>query len=100
MTELHVLDVVRNGAEAFRFLHHLVRRDEDELGILVDEFLDQPGASNPINLDPFARDPLHRPPPIIFRPRFKLTLARSSPLGPSIENTGWVLPERRETGDV
>src|SRR6516165_6662380 len=63
MAELDILHVVRSGAEPFCLLHYLVGRDEDELRVLVDEFSDQPGAGDPIDLDPFACDPFHRTPP-------------------------------------
>src|SRR5262249_13604912 len=63
VTELDVLYVVWSGAEAFCFLHHLVGRDENELSVLVDKFLDQPRAGDAVDLDPFACDPFHRKPP-------------------------------------
>ena len=63
VTQLDVFDVVRDGAETFRFLRDPVGRDEDELGVLVDEFLDQPRTGDAIDLNPFARDPFHGLPP-------------------------------------
>src|SRR5262249_54336571 len=65
VTELDALHVVRGGAEAFCFLHHLVRRDENELGTFVDEFLDQPRAGDAIDLNSFTCDPLHAGPPAV-----------------------------------
>src|SRR5438874_4452714 len=65
MTEFDILDVIGNGIESFGFVHHLVRRREHELRVLVDEMFDQPRASDPIDFDVFASDPLHcflRPP--------------------------------------
>src|SRR6516225_9088615 len=64
MAKLDVLDVIGNGVETFCFLHYLVGRDENELGVLVDEFLDQPWAGDAVDLDPFPCDPLHGIPPV------------------------------------
>ena len=50
MAEFDVLHVVRDGVEAFGLGHDLVARHENELGVLVDEFLDQPRAGDPIDL--------------------------------------------------
>src|SRR4051794_11260946 len=43
MPEFDVLDVIGDGVEPFGFGHYLVRWHENELGILVDEFADEPG---------------------------------------------------------
>src|SRR3954453_6316066 len=59
MAEFDVLDVVRDGVEALRLRHHLFAGHEHELGILVDELLDEPWACNAIDLDAFASNPLH-----------------------------------------
>ena len=59
MAELDVLHVVGNGVEALGLVHHLVGRGEDELGVLVDEFPDQPGAGDAVDLHMLARDPFH-----------------------------------------
>src|SRR5215213_11465193 len=65
MTQFDVRHVVWNSVEPFRLGHNLVARYENELGILVDKFLDQPRASYPINLHALSRDPLHDYPPRI-----------------------------------
>src|SRR5215210_4227304 len=65
MTQFDVRHVVWNSVEPFRLGHHLVARYENELGVLVDKFLDQPRASNPIDLHALSRDPLHEYPPRI-----------------------------------
>src|SRR5262245_52090861 len=59
MPELDVLHVVRGGIEALRLVHDLVGWREDELGVLVDELLDQPWTGDTIDLHAFAGDPLH-----------------------------------------
>jgi hypothetical protein len=59
VAKLDVLDVVRNGIEPPCFRHHLVRGREDELGILVDELLDEPGTGYAVDLDVFTGNPLH-----------------------------------------
>jgi hypothetical protein len=40
-------------------LQHLIPRDEEELGVGVDEPLDQPWARDPIDVRVLPRDPLH-----------------------------------------
>jgi hypothetical protein len=59
MAEFDVLDVIGNGVEPLGFVHHLVRRHEDEFRIFVDEVLDQPRAGDPIDFDAFPRNPFH-----------------------------------------
>jgi hypothetical protein len=59
MAELDVPDVIRSGVEPFGFRHHLVSGDENELRLLIDEFSDQPRASDPVDLDVFAGNPFH-----------------------------------------
>src|SRR5215472_3721007 len=59
MTKLDVLHVVRDRFKAFRFIHHLFSRHEDEFGIFVDKLLDQPWAGNTVDFNIFARDPFH-----------------------------------------
>jgi hypothetical protein len=60
VSKLHPFYVIGNGSLSFSDLHHLVRGDEQELGVLVHEFLDQPGAGDAIDFDVFARNPFHR----------------------------------------
>src|ERR1700754_3154609 len=59
MAKLDVLDVVGNGVEALRLRHHLFSGHEHELGVLIDELLDEPWAGDAIHLDLFAGDPFH-----------------------------------------
>jgi len=59
VAQFDVLDVVGDGVEPLCLGHHLVRRRKDEFGILVDEFLDEPGAGHAIDLDVFSGNPLH-----------------------------------------
>ena len=63
MSELHVLDVVRSGASFLRLGSDLIRRHVDELGLLVDELLDQPGTGDAIDSGMLTCDPLHVGPP-------------------------------------
>jgi hypothetical protein len=59
-----------------------IRRDEDELRILVHEFLDEPRASYAIDLNVLAGNPFHVMPPInrmISKPtRVTLTSTRGT----------------------
>src|SRR5262249_50633422 len=57
--QFDVFHVVEDGAQAFGLVHHLVGWNENELRVLVDEFLDQPWAGDPVDLDVLARDPFH-----------------------------------------
>jgi len=59
MPQLDVFHVVEDGVQALSLVDHLVGRDENELRIPVDEFLDQPRAGDPVDLDVLARDPFH-----------------------------------------
>ncbi len=59
VAKLDVLDVVRDGVEPLCLGHHLVRGREDELGILVDELLDEPGAGHAVDLNVLSGNPLH-----------------------------------------
>src|SRR5215471_3752465 len=59
MAELDVLHVVGNGIEPLGFRHHLVRGRKDELGIFVDELLNQPRTRNAIDFDLLAGNPFH-----------------------------------------
>src|SRR5438477_5572333 len=63
MPELGVLHVVRRGALPRGLARHLIRRHVDELGLFVDELLDEPRARDPIHAWVLAGDPLHRLPP-------------------------------------
>src|SRR5215469_5691353 len=67
VTKLDIFDVIRNGFKPLCLSHHLIGRCKDKLGVLVDELLDEPGASHTIDLDVFASNPLHR----ILLSRFK-----------------------------
>src|SRR5882757_331554 len=64
MTKLDILDVIGNGIEALRLRHHLLSRHEHELGVLIDELLDEPWACDAVNLDLFAGDPFHSDSPV------------------------------------
>src|SRR5258708_15481736 len=64
MAKLDVLDVVGNGVEALRLRHHLFAGHKHELGLLIDEFFDEPWAGNAIHLDLFAGDPFHAESPL------------------------------------
>src|SRR5262249_33100663 len=68
------------GVEAFGFAHHLVGGDEDELGVGIDEFFDQPGTGNAVDLDAFAGDPAHGNPP------WRFVRARSEAVGRAAES--------------
>src|SRR6266567_3331396 len=59
MPQFDVFHVVGDSVEAFNLVHHLVGLDENELRVPVDEFLDEPWAGDPIDLDVLARDPFH-----------------------------------------
>src|SRR6185295_5559700 len=59
MAELDALDVVRDGPFGRRDLVHALARHEQELGLRIDEFPDQPGAGDAIDLDALAGNPLH-----------------------------------------
>jgi hypothetical protein len=56
---LGVWGVVGVRALPLGHVEHLVGGDVEELGIFVDEVLDQPGAGDPVGLRAFTRDPLH-----------------------------------------
>src|SRR5262244_3822479 len=59
MLQLDVFHVVEDGVQALSLVDHLVGRDENELRVPVDEFLDEPWAGDPVDLDALARDPFH-----------------------------------------
>src|SRR5204863_2871439 len=54
MAELYVLHVVWRRVSRSRLSHHLVGRHVDELGVLVDEFLDEPRARDAIHARTFT----------------------------------------------
>jgi hypothetical protein len=58
--ELHAGNVICRRALAFRDERDLVARDVQEIGISVDEALDQPRSGNPIDLRPFTSGPSGR----------------------------------------
>ena len=51
VAQLDVFDVKGNGAQALRLGHDLIGRDEEKLGVRVDEFLDQPGTCHTVDFD-------------------------------------------------
>ena len=66
--ELHVLAVMSqfasfhiewDRAQLARLALHLFRRDEDKLGLRVNELLEQPRARHPVNFHLFTGYPLH-----------------------------------------
>src|SRR5262252_9796903 len=59
MPQLDVFHVVEDGIQALSLVDDLVGRDENKLRVLVDEFLDEPWAGDPVDLDVLARDPFH-----------------------------------------
>ena len=59
MAKLDVFDVVGNGVEALRLRHNLLARYKYELGVVIDELLDQPRTCDAIDLNFFASDPFH-----------------------------------------
>jgi hypothetical protein len=63
MAQFDVFDVIGDGMQALGLLHHLLRRDEDELRVLIHELPDQPWTGHAIDLDTLARDPFHPMPP-------------------------------------
>src|ERR1700687_3777709 len=67
MAKLDVFDIVGNGVEALRLRHHLLSRHKHELGVLVDELLDQPRACDAVDFDLFTGDPFHAESPGLRR---------------------------------
>ena len=59
--ELDAVDVVRRRARLGGDPHHVVRRNEQELGVAIDEARDQPRTCDTIDLGTFARYPFHVP---------------------------------------
>src|SRR5215813_10159044 len=59
MPQLDVFHVVEGGVQALSLVDDLVGRDENKLRVPVDEFLDEPWAGDPVDLDVLARDPFH-----------------------------------------
>src|SRR5262249_20633998 len=59
MLQLDVFHVVEDGVQALSLVDHLVGRDENALRVPVDEFLDEPWAGDPVDLDALALDPFH-----------------------------------------
>jgi hypothetical protein len=51
--------VVRVPTLALGEREHLIARDEQELGLRVDESADQPGAGDPVDVGVLSGDPLH-----------------------------------------
>jgi hypothetical protein len=64
MAKLDVFDVVGNGVEALCLRHHVLSRHKHELGVLIDELLDEPWACDAVDLDLFAGDPSHAEAPV------------------------------------
>src|SRR5258707_12477730 len=72
MAKLNVFDVVRNGVEAFRLRRHLLCGRKYELGVLIDELLDEPWTGDAVHLDLFAGYPFHAESPVCFLfPRYQ-----------------------------
>src|SRR5713101_1749959 len=59
MSELDSLHVKRNCSEPLCLVQHLRCRHKEELSVRIYKFLNQPGASHPVDVDSLARDPLH-----------------------------------------
>src|SRR6266481_9770146 len=59
MPQLDVFHVVEDCVQALSLVDNLVGRDENELRVPVHEFLDEPWAGDPVDLDVLARDPFH-----------------------------------------
>jgi hypothetical protein len=59
MSEFDVWHIVGNGPFSLSDFHYIIGWDEQELGLWVDELVDQPRAGHSINLDSLSRDPLH-----------------------------------------
>ena len=59
VAQLHAFGVVGNTALPLGHVEDLLRRDVDELGILVDEFPDEPRTRDPVDVGVLARDPFH-----------------------------------------
>ena len=51
MPQLDVFHVVEDCVQALSLVDHLVGRDENELRVPVDKFLDEPWAGDPVDLD-------------------------------------------------
>src|SRR5260370_939109 len=60
MAQFHIFHIIGHGPLSFSHLHHLIVGDEQELGVLIDKFPDEPGTGHAIYFDVFARNPLHR----------------------------------------
>src|SRR5262249_19013419 len=93
MTQFDTFHVIRNGIETLRFIHDLFGRDEEELRILVDEFLDQPWACDPIDFHVLAGNPFHLMSP--FRPVVDvagcsgLAVRGFAPLSSALTRSSW-----------
>src|SRR3989442_8314840 len=74
MPQFDVFHVVGDSVEAFNLVHHLVGLDENELRVPVDEFLDEPWAGDPVDLDVLARDPSCDPPFASERRRLPISI--------------------------
>ena len=59
VTQLDAGDVVGNRTGFPGDAQHVTGRDIEELGLLVDEACDQPGAGDPVDPGLFTGDPLH-----------------------------------------
>src|SRR5260370_4752676 len=78
MAELDALHIVRSCALSLSHLHHLVFRHEQEFGLGVDEFADEPGAGYPIHFHSLTRNPFHGKNPFFQWPLALLAFARTS----------------------
>src|SRR5262249_7789286 len=94
VAELAALDVERRRAEALRLVGDLVARDEEELGLGVDELPEEPGASDAIDLDLLPRDPAHARSPSARPGPARLPAARRLRVARRISG-----PERLEDGE-
>ena len=54
-----VFHVIWNRVLPFGDGHHLGGGDKEKRGVSIDELFDQPGASDPVYLHAFARNPFH-----------------------------------------
>ena len=59
MAQLNAGHIVGYGPKPLRLGHHLFARDEKKIRLRVDELADEPGAGDPVDLDPLAGDPFH-----------------------------------------
>src|SRR5579859_7324790 len=59
VAQFHIFHIIGDGPFALGDLHHLIGGHKEELGFLVYEFFNQPGASYTVYFHSFACNPFH-----------------------------------------